>query len=303
MNIIITGNDGFIGSHLSDFYKLKNDDVYGWGRKGIYAFSGFIMSNSLNDYVEVIDALKIIRPSVIIHCAGNANVGNSVKNPFDDLVSNYVTTHNLLFALKELPLENCRFVLLSSAAVYGNPTNLPIEEHALLNPLSPYALHKESAEEVCLFMKHNYGIDTKIARIFSAYGPGLRKQIFWDMYHKINENNELTLWGTGNESRDYIYIDDLVNAIDLIATKAPQIETIYNIANGVEITIKYAAECFASHMRLKSGGIVFNGVIREGEPLNWKADISKLKLLGYKRTVSFEKGIEQYIEWIRTIKE
>ena len=302
MKILITGNEGFIGKHLECHLKKRQADIYGWDRAGITKNGEEFASNRiLLKEEDVLRELSEINPNFIIHCAGNADVGNSVKMPRYDMESNYITTHNLLFSMKTLSMRQCRFVLLSSAAVYGNPTNLPISENSEKAPLSPYALHKQLAEETCLFMNKNYGLDTKIARIFSAYGPGLKKQIFWDMYQKIKNTGKLSLWGSGLESRDYIFIDDLIRAIDLVMFKAPDNEIVYNVANGEEITIREAAECFARCMGIGCGNISFMGIRREGEPVNWRADVSKLVALGYQKEVPFKEGVQRYIDWIRNL--
>jgi len=215
-----------------------------------------------------------------------------------DFENNVTITHNLFFAIHKGNIRNVRVLFLSSAGVYGNPSKLPITEGTLLNPLSPYALHKVTCEEICKYFYNNYDIDVKIARIFSAYGEGLKKQIFWDMNSKILKNGCLEMWGTGNESRDYIYIDDLVVALSLIAIHAPEHELVYNVANGAEITIRQAAECFATSSKLDYKLIKFNGETKEGDPINWRADISKLRKLGYIQSVTFEEGVSKYYEWV-----
>ena len=241
-------------------------------------------------------------PDLILHCAGSADVNKSVNAPLEDLRGNYITTENLLFAIKNNKLQQCRFVLFSSAAVYGNPLFLPMDEQQPINPLSPYALHKRAAEEACEFMHRNYHLDVKILRIFSVYGPGLKKQIFWDMYRKIAETGSLQLYGSGDESRDYIYIDDLVSAVSIISETAPFEDIYFNIANGEEITIREAALIFAANAGLDKSKISFMGTRREGDPINWRADISKLKKLGYLKSVSFSQGISNYIAWAEGLK-
>ena len=172
-----------------------------------------------------------------------------------------------------------------------------MSEEKPIHPLSPYALHKRAAEEVCLYMNKNYHMDVKILRLFSVYGPGLKKQIFWDMYHKVKESGRLNLMGSGEESRDYIYIDDLVEAAILVALDEGR-DIIYNIANGEETTIYKAAMTFAKYMKIPQELVTFSGRRREGDPINWCADITKLKMLGYKRKYSFEDGVEKYVDWL-----
>lgn len=300
MNVLITGSEGFIGGKLVDHYLERGDVVYGWGREGFHRIGDDFSDNSLMNPEDVRDMLYRIRPDLILHCAGSADVNLSVKKPMWDLENNYITTHNLLFALKSLEERKCRFVLFSSAAVYGNPVSLPMDEEEPVNPLSPYALHKHAAEETCVFMHRNYGLDIKILRIFSVYGAGLKKQIFWDMFQKYRNTGKLELWGSGEESRDYIYIDDLVKAVTLIADKSEETDTVFNVANGVETTIRDAADCFGDVMRIDRGKISFLGIRREGDPINWRADITKLTKLGYTRSISFEEGVRRYVEWAVT---
>lgn len=299
MRILITGHTGFIGSHLTEAYKKNGQEVFGWGRDGVYIDGqGYIQAN-LMDLSDVGKILRYCPPDLILHCAGSADVNGSIQDPVQDLKSNYITTHNLLFAMREAHMLNSRFILMSSAAVYGNPVSLPVTEKQEINPLSPYALHKKAAEDTCIYMHKNHGYDVKILRIFSAYGPGLKKQIFWDMYQKVTQTGRLDLWGSGNESRDYIYIDDLIQAIMLVSEKAPYDEILYNVANGDEIKIKEAAMTFARNMGFGKEKIRFVGKQREGDPLNWKGDISKLSSLGYERKVAFEEGIRHYIGWAK----
>jgi UDP-glucose 4-epimerase len=300
MKVLVTGAGGFIGSHIFLLFQEYGYTVCGWDLR-----AGQI-GNTCIDAVDMLDSDSVKRKleeestDIIIHCAGNADVGKSVQNPLDDFKGNVEITHNLLFGLHELGMNAARVVFISSAGVYGNPKHLPIREDEPLNPLSPYALHKKMCEDICQYMSINYGMDIKIIRIFSAYGKGLRKQIFWDMYQKAKKTGKLEMFGNGNESRDYINIVDVMNAIYLVATKAPKEEIIYNIANGEEVAIRRATEIFARQYGIKNEYILFNGHVREGDPLNWKADISKLKFLGYQPSVSIEEGIENYIVWLKS---
>lgn len=297
-NVLITGANGFIGSTLIKCFSEKGYSAVGWDIVEGKQYGVRVQSVDLNDEQLVIEKLIEVNPDIIIHCAGSADVGKSVQNPEIDYKGNVTLTHNLLFSLHKLKMENTRFVFLSSAAVYGNPISLPIREEAQLNPLSPYALHKVMCEEICKYMVNNYCMDIKILRIFSAYGKGLKKQIFWDMFQKAERTGNLEMFGTGLESRDYIEIHDVINAIFLVATKAPKDELIYNVANGFETTIREAAETFADCYGILREKISFMGSVREGDPIVWKADITKLKVLGYIPTISFHSGIKGYVDWV-----
>ena len=181
-NILITGVNGFIGSHmagkcLNDGYKVIGIDV------NSISVIDEIKYYQLNLYEDSIDdILKIYRPFALIHCAGMADVNYSIQHSDSDFVSNVVIARKVLYSVKNVS-DNTRFIFLSSAGVYGNPIN---EKHEK-NPISPYALHKVLAEDICWYFVRQFNIDVRILRVFSAYGVGLKKQIFWDMGQKIKK--------------------------------------------------------------------------------------------------------------------
>lgn len=293
--VLITGASGFIGHRAGMESQKRGHEVIGWDRT--QSSQGFpIVVVDMSDEDTVLRQLNLLKPDIIIHCAGAADVGKSVKDPTMDYHGNVTITHNLLFGLHKARMEKTRVVFLSSAGVYGNPISLPITEDMPLNPLSPYAVHKVMCEDLCRYFVSNYGMNVKVARIFSAYGAGLKKQIFWDMHKKADTTGRLDMFGTGNESRDYIHVDDVVQSLYLLATKDSD-EVIFNVANGEEITIREATELFADAARVERDNIAFNGVVREGDPLNWRADISRIQELGYQKTVDMKTGIKQYVDW------
>lgn len=294
--VLITGSFGFIGLGLCK--KFENLGYHVWKTDCIYAEDEqYLQINMCYEKEKLKDYLALIKPDMVVHCAGSADVAKSIQKPEEDFERNVKSCHNLLFALNELKMINVRVIVLSSAAVYGQPQLLPISESCERNPLSPYALHKAMVEDTCFYFSKRYHFDLKILRIFSAYGPGLKKQIFWDMYNKYQQHHELHMLGSGLESRDYIYIDDLLQAIYLVSTKAPQNELIYNIGNGQEILIKEVAEFFMNAVGEDEKKIFFDQARREGDPINWKADISKIQKLGYTQTVSIKEGINNYVRW------
>lgn len=295
--IVITGAGGFIGKKLLQNCIAKGYEVLGYDKYSDEA--NHIVKADLSSMQDVKSVLRLWKPDIIYHCAGSADAGKSVACPNEDFFGNVWLTHNLLFSLYQLKYADVRVVYLSSAAVYGNPESLPVCENAKLNPLSPYALHKVMCEDICGYFIKNYGMDIRIVRVFSAYGPGLKKQIFWDMYQKVKKTGLLEMMGTGEESRDYIYIDDLVNALMLIGLSDICEKRILNAANGEEITIKEVAVRFAEYAGVPKNKILFTGMAREGDPFNWCADISSIKKLGYAPAVSLSEGIANYADWVR----
>ncbi|NLD99792.1 MAG: NAD-dependent epimerase/dehydratase family protein, partial [Fibrobacter sp.] len=128
------------------------------------------------------------------------------------------------------------------------------------------------------------------------YGPGLKKQLFWDLLKKIKKGVPFSLYGTGNESRDFIFIYDLVRAIEIIARHSTFDAEIINVANGEEIYISDVVSLFSGFF---DPGVryFFNGETREGDPVNWLADISKLLSYGYRPSFSMNSGLKQYHDW------
>ncbi len=154
------------------------------------------------------------------------------------------------------------------------------------------------SEQLCLDYFNYFKIQTISLRIFSAYGPGLKKQIFWDWYNKSQNNNVTILNGSGNESRDFIYIDDLVRVIDLVIKFSSFEGNCINIANGEEIFITEIAQFYFNCLNKKYS---FSGNNYSFNPTNWKADISVIKGWGYEKSVSIENGLKKYIEWVKEL--
>ena len=122
--------------------------------------------------------------------------------------------------------------------------------------------------------------------------------MFWDLYQKIVNDDTPTLWGTGRESRDFIYISDIVRIIELAISHSKFNGEVVNVANGRQIEIVEVAETVRKVSGTKKT-IIFNGAERKGDPINWEADISIIKSWGYKPCVELEAGINYYLQWIK----
>lgn len=292
MKILIIGSKGFIGSHCLAYFN-KEHEVWQCDVVSDYVSQNYFIVDATNaHYVDIFEKYKF---DVCINCSGAASVPNSIKNPQRDFTLNVQNVYKQLDAIRRYN-SNCKYINLSSAAVYGNPLSLPIKENAQLNPISPYGFHKKMAEEICEVFYKNYNIATCSLRIFSAYGPGLQKQLFWDLSKKAKEKN-IELFGTGKESRDFIYIADLIQAIEHVILKSKFDAEILNVASGKEITIKEVVEIFYG---LYDNEVNFNfkGQTRTGDPSNWKADISKIKKYGFTSKYSMEYGLKEYVKWL-----
>ncbi|MBS1917781.1 MAG: NAD-dependent epimerase/dehydratase family protein [Bacteroidetes bacterium] len=294
MKVLVIGSKGFIGKALVIYYQKRGDHVYGADVFGSDEKNYFCIKDVSDPFSEV---FKNNTFDACINASGLADVSLSVKQPLLDFKLN---TYNVLLLLESIRNFNpeCKFLQISSAAVYGNPQVLPVNEKAQTLPLSPYGYNKLQSEFLCKEYVNLYGLKIAIARIFSAYGTGLRKQLFWDLYQKSKQKGPIELFGTGEESRDFIHIEDLVHALDKIIMNSSFTGSVYNIANGKEIKIKEAVSFFFEAMEIRPE-IIFNGLTREGDPKNWKADISRLKKKGYRQTIEFPDGIKMFCEWLK----
>lgn len=295
--ILIIGCNGFIGSHLVEQYKSASHRVIGCDVCDSHSVDKYYIVDQLNpDYNQIFLENKF---DLVINASGSSNVNASFINPFYDYNLNVQNAIKILETIRLFNSE-CKYINLSSAAVYGNPKVLPINEMAEISPQSPYANHKYLSELVCKEYSMYYGLNTCNIRIFSAYGPGLKKQIFWDLYQKYKNirKDHIELWGTGKESRDFIYIKDLVSAIHLCSLNSNFTGEIINIASGKEIFIKDAAETLIRFLD-PTVKIIFNGLTRKGDPINWNADIKQLRSFGFDPGYTLETGLKKYADWLR----
>lgn len=295
MKVIIIGSKGFIGHNLLNHLLGKGYEV--WGADVVVDYINkeryFLIDASNSDYSSVFQHLKY---DICINSSGAADVPESLKNPLRDYYLNTVNVFKILEAIKKYQ-PACRFINLSSAAVYGDPQYLPVKEGAIPNPLSPYGIHKLQAEQICKEFYDFYKIKTCSIRIFSVFGPGLKKQLFWDLYNKAKAGIPFTLYGTGNESRDFIYVLDLLKAIEIVSEFSSFNADVINVANGKEIMIKDAVSIFFNFFN-HDIEYSFSGESRQGDPVNWLADINKLNSLGYQPSIDIDTGLQRYFEWV-----
>ena len=296
--VLITGVAGFLGRSIARQFAAQGarligvDDVPQENAPIGNLSAFFRMRLPSSDFTGL---LRTHRPDVLIHCAGRASVPLSLTEPAEDFASGPVLTFDLLNQLR-IESPRCRFVFLSSAALYGNPVALPVRESDAIAPLSPYGFHKWQCEELCREFATVYGLQTASARIFSAYGPGLRRQVVWDICERVILGRPLSLHGTGGESRDFIHGADVARGLALLAEKAPAHGEVYNLATGREVTI---ADLAALIIRALGAQVepIFDGTVRAGDPRNWRADISRIAALGFEPQVRIEEGIETFAAW------
>ena len=289
--ILVTGGNGYIGSQIIKLYFKKGIKTDSLGR-------GENKNKIVSKYfqVDITDYNNLRRfknnYDLIIHCAGSPNVSRSVKLPIFDFNINLLGTLNMLeFARK----NNSKFILLSTVSVFSTENELPLTENSKKKVSSPYGASKLSAESYCNAYFRSYGLDIRIARIFNTYGPGMKHLFISDMIKKIKTAKELvTIGGTGNQVRDYVFIDDLVQAISLIISDGEPGED-YNICSGRKVTLYQLTNLLIDKLNKKNIKINCDQISYPGDIEKWYGNPKKIKKLGFIQKVKLETGIERTI--------
>ena len=300
--VLITGAHGFLGRNSAKFFNSLGYDVTGIGL-GTWDdenFKKFGINRWIEDEVSLENLKKLgVNFDIIIHCAGSGSVGNSLLNPLNDFQMTVNSTASILEYMRITGFTG-KMIYPSSASVYGIKEKFPIKETDTLEPISPYGYHKKIVEELCKSYVANYNLSVSIIRFFSIYGWELRKQLLWDACKKFSSAaGRVEFYGTGSEIRDWIHVDDAVKLI----YKATQSKTGFEIINGASgkgIETKEILSLISSNFGGKHQ-IEFNGIVREGDPPCYIADISKANALGWKPEVPLQVGMEDYVNWYKNL--
>ncbi|MHA1370943.1 MAG: GDP-mannose 4,6-dehydratase [Promethearchaeota archaeon] len=305
-NILVTGGAGFIGSVLVDTLVDAGHDVI---------VIDNLQSGFLENLDESMDNIEFVRGDisdlelikrhchdvdVVFNLAANANVPYSVDHFRYDLQTNAMGTITLVeYFLKESRRDLDYFIQASSAAVYGEPVQVPIDECHPLNPVSPYGISKLTAERYLDYFCREYGFPVIIFRIFNTYGIRQPRYVILDLLKKLYvDNTKLEVLGTGEQVRDYCYVRDTVRAL-ILGMQDSAIGEKINIAGGNPIRIRDLVELILELKGL-SGAVDINYT---GE--SWKGDIKVLianvdkikRLLGFKPEYDLKTGLGEMMEW------
>ena len=298
--ILVTGGFGFLGRAVTLKYKMLGHRVIGmghsqWTTKQALSFGYDVWveaSVSLTSLITLDEKFDLV-----VHCAGGSSVAHSLTNPFEDFSRNVLATAELLEYLR-ISESGAMLIYPSSASVYGICEDIEINESDNLNPISPYGYHKKMIEEMLDMHSKIYKTQVVIIRFFSIYGPYLKKQLLWDASSKLlMADKEAVFWGSGEETRDWIYIDDAVELIlQLSNNSTPFI--LANGASGNRITVKSVLEMLRDALGVDIE-ITFNGTVRSGDPSYYHADVSKLREMGIQPKVMLNEGVVRYADWIK----
>jgi nucleoside-diphosphate-sugar epimerase len=237
----------------------------------------------------------------IFHEAALRSVPKSMETPHDYNSVNIDGILNMLEAARENKVK--RFVFASSSSVYGDTDKFPEREDAYPLLISPYALSKLAGEYYCRIFSEHFGVETVCLRYFNVYGP---RQALDDEYavvipkfiHCILNDQQPPIFGTGKQSRDFTYIDNVVEANILAATTAGIKHSVLNVANGKDNTVLYLVEALNKIIGkdIKPAFLP----VRAGDVFRTLADISKIKnVLNFKQKVSFEEGLKLTVDFFK----
>ncbi len=311
MNCLVTGAAGFIGSHLcekllnsgfsvigidsfTDYYskELKKENLSSLLEKQKFEFiKGDINHININKYIEKSDT--------VFHLAAQAGVRASWGDYFATYTKNNIeSTQKILEACKKNKMK--KIVYASSSSVYGNTPDLPMKETSRLFPYSPYGVTKLAAENLCSLYYKNYGVPVVSLRYFTVYGPRQRPDMAFHKFFKaIGENNPIEIYGSGEQTRDFTYIDDTVNASMAAAEKGIP-GKIYNLGSGnhqkLSVVFPLLKEICGKKVKIK------NVETQKGDVKHTYASIYRAqKDLDYLPRTTLKEGLEQEWLWIKKI--
>lgn len=303
---VVLGAAGFVGRHTARALARLGYRVLGIGH-GQWVDAEWRqcgLSGWLEDDISV-DALDRVlageAPACIVNCGGSGAVSFSYTNPLSDFQRSTQSTAAALEWIRLNGAGRTRFVLVSSAAVYGDQGDSNATENSVRAPISPYGVHKVAAEALCESYSRFFGVSSSIVRLFSVYGEGLRKQLLWDALNKFSRG-EYQFLGTGNELRDWIHVDDAA-ALLALAGLTPQ--STFEVFNGgaVHATTRQLLEGLARAYG-QVGDINFSGEVHKGNPRRLTSDCGHTsRLLNWTPQVLLEEGLARYAAWFRSLPD
>jgi len=307
MKYVVTGGAGFIGSNLVEELVRQGEDV-------------IVIDNLCSGRKEllrdVLDKIKFVRADIrdlavlkkefgsvdfVLHQAALISVTESVEKPELYRAINLKGTRNVLEAARHNDVK--KVVFASSCAVYGNTSVIPQSESLEPNPLSPYATFKLEGEELCREYYEEYGLRTTALRYFNVFGPGQNPESEYAgviplFIKRVLENKRPVIYGDGEQTRDFVFVKDVVNA-NLLACKAKTgLGEAINIGSGRETSVNQVLKLINKHVN-KSIKPRFL-CEREGELRRSCSDNSKAeRILGYRAEYGFEEGLRTTIKWVK----
>ena len=325
MKILITGAAGFIGMHtvqkmvafghevvgldnVNAYYETdlkyarlaelginREDLVYNKKVSGVQNF--YFVLLDIQDAGNLNSLFAIQKFDIVIHLAAQAGVRYSITNPRDYIDSNIIGFYNILEACRNFPMQH--LVFASSSSVYGNTDVVPFSENQNTDaPVSFYAATKKSNEVMAHSYSELYKMKITGLRFFTVYGPWGRPDMAPTLFAKAGvEGKPIKVFNEGNQSRDFTYIDDIVQGIQIVALNPPTESNfkMLNIGNGNPVNLMGFVKLLETHL---GKPLQYNMMpAQKGDVVTTYADVSEIAKLGYKATTSLELGIPKFVNW------
>jgi UDP-glucose 4-epimerase len=301
MRFLITGAAGFLGSSLAN--RLIKEDHTVRGLDDLSTGDPAVLSNDVhftrgdvNDRPKLWTILQDV--DCVYHLAARVLVPESVLYPREYNQVNVGGTVSLMEAMRDVGVR--RVVFISSGAVYGNQEGQPVNENATPNPRSPYAVSKLAAEYYVNTIGALWGIETVCLRVFNAYGPGqhlppVHAPVMLTFLRQALQNGTLVVHGEGKQTRDYVYVDDVVNAM-IAASTAPSVNRLtINVGSGQETSVRELVRQVINATGTNPE-VVYNPR-SDGGPSRLCADLTlAAEKLNYHPSISLETGIRLTLE-------
>lgn len=310
---IVTGVAGFIGSHLAEALLQQGAEVIGVDQFNDYYDPQLKYDNLLNlkQYsrfklikadIQELNWLELLESvDVVYHQAAQAGVRASWGQGFHNYTErNINATQVILEAAKQVSSLN-RIVYASSSSIYGNAVTMPTPETLCPLPVSPYGITKLAGERLCWLYQQNFAVPVTALRYFTVYGPRQRPDMAFHKFFKAAIKGEaISIFGDGQQTRDYTYVSDIV-AANLAAGKVPEaIGEVFNIGGGSRITLIELLDLMEQVMEIPIERNYLENAV--GDARHTSADITKAqKILGYTPQVSLLEGLTQEWQWIKSL--
>jgi UDP-glucose 4-epimerase len=282
VRILVTGSGGFIGGSFGRFAAGAGHELLGVGRASQPA-PGWPGAHAQADVAssDLSDVVASFAPDLLLHAAGTASVGASLTHPLDDLRASVLTWANVLDSVRRSGARPL-IIFPSSAAVYGDCSDSPAREDAAARPVSPYGFHKAACELLAREYAECFQLSLLVCRLFSVFGEAQRRLLVWELYRQLAGADPFAwLEGTGDETRDYLHVDDAASALLELASNR-SVErgcfTVVNVASGEETRVLDLAGRVRA-LVAPSKEIRRRGHARAGDPQRWRADTTLLQTL------------------------
>jgi len=305
--ILVTGGAGFIGSHIVDKLLTTGFEVFVIDNLCTGLLENIVTHQTRKDFHFIqgdIRNLGLVKNTLqdvdaVIHGAALVGVTSSIENPVLTNEVNVTGTLNLLKACLDFDVK--RFIYTSSAAVYGDNKTLPHSESLVPHPISPYGVSKLAAENYATVFYEVYGLETVCLRYFNVYGPrqtyGPYSGVITIFINHLLDNQPLIIHGDGEQTRDFVNIQDVADATMLALRRKNAVGEVFNIGRGIATSINQVAGMLQeitgktklepTHMNPRTGDIRHS-----------YADITKArKVLGYNPKVELKEGLTQFVKW------